>query len=66
LTKTEEEETIIINRLDRSTYPEQKSDSRSGATPDQPRALRGIGTHWYHKKLEAFATVGTAFVDVSS
>src|SRR5215471_12112429 len=33
LTKTKEEETIIINRSDRSTYPEEKSVSRSGATP---------------------------------
>jgi hypothetical protein len=33
LTKSEEEETIIINRPDRSTYPEQKSVSRSGANP---------------------------------
>lgn len=33
LTKTEEKETIIINRPGRSTYPEQKSVSRSGATP---------------------------------
>jgi CBS domain-containing protein len=33
LTKTEEEETIIINRPDRSTYPRQKSVLRSGATP---------------------------------
>jgi hypothetical protein len=33
LTKTEEEETIIINRPDRSTYPEQKSVLRSEATP---------------------------------
>ena len=33
LTKTEEKETIIINRPDRSTYPEQKSVLRSGATP---------------------------------
>jgi hypothetical protein len=33
LTKTEEKETII-NRTDRSTYPEQKSVPRSGATPD--------------------------------
>jgi hypothetical protein len=33
LTKTEEEESIIINRPDRSTYPEQKSVSTSGATP---------------------------------
>jgi hypothetical protein len=34
LTKTKAQETIIINRPDRSTYPEQKSVSRSGATPD--------------------------------
>jgi hypothetical protein len=33
LTKTEENETIIINRSDRSTYPDQKSVLRSGATP---------------------------------
>jgi len=33
LTKTEEEETIIINRPGRSTYPEQKSVLTSGATP---------------------------------
>jgi len=33
LTKTKEEETIIINRSDRSTYPEEKFVSRSGATP---------------------------------
>jgi hypothetical protein len=33
LTKTEEEETIIINRPDRSTYPKEKSVLRSGATP---------------------------------
>ena len=32
LTKTKEEETIIINRSARSTYPEEKSVSRSGAT----------------------------------
>src|SRR5665213_932671 len=37
LTKTGEKETIIINRPDRSTYPEQKSVSRSGATPDLAR-----------------------------
>ena len=33
LTKTQEEETIIINRPDRSTYPEEKSVLRSGVTP---------------------------------
>jgi hypothetical protein len=36
LTKTEENETIIINRSDRSTYPDQKSVLRSGATPLRP------------------------------
>jgi catechol 2,3-dioxygenase-like lactoylglutathione lyase family enzyme len=38
LTKTEENETIIINRSDRSTYPDQKSVLRSGATPDVARS----------------------------
>jgi len=33
LTKIEEQETIIINRPGRSTYPEQKSVLTSGATP---------------------------------
>src|SRR6516162_8077179 len=33
LTKTKEEGTIIINRSGRSTYPEEKSVSRSGASP---------------------------------
>src|SRR6266404_2405251 len=33
LTKSEEEETIIINRLDRSTDPDEKSVLTSGATP---------------------------------
>ena len=37
LTKTEEEETIIINRPDRSTYAEEKSVLRSGATPQMCR-----------------------------
>ena len=34
LTKSEEEETIIINRPGRSTYPDEKSVLTSGATPD--------------------------------
>ena len=34
LTKSEEKETIIINCSDRSTYPEEKSVQRSGATPN--------------------------------
>jgi hypothetical protein len=33
LTKSKEKETIIINRLDRSTYPDRKSVLTSGATP---------------------------------
>ena len=33
LTKTEEKETIIINRSGRSTHPEEKSVQTSGATP---------------------------------
>jgi hypothetical protein len=33
LTKSEEQETIIINRSDRSTHPEEKSVRTSGATP---------------------------------
>ena len=33
LTKSEEEETIIINRPDRSTYLQEKSVLTSGATP---------------------------------
>src|SRR5579872_1680537 len=33
LTKSEEEETIIINRPGTSTYPEEKSVLTSGATP---------------------------------
>jgi hypothetical protein len=41
LTKTEEKETIIINRSDRATYPQRKSVSRSGATP----------TYWYLSAL---------------
>jgi len=33
LTKSEDEETITINRPGRSTYPEEKSVLTSGATP---------------------------------
>jgi hypothetical protein len=33
LTKSEENERIIINRSDRSTYPGKKSVLTSGATP---------------------------------
>jgi hypothetical protein len=38
LTRTEEEQTIIINRSDRSTYPDRKSVLTSGATPDYARS----------------------------
>jgi hypothetical protein len=37
LTKTEEEETIIINRPDRSTYPHEESVQTGGATPPGSR-----------------------------
>jgi len=43
LTKAEEEESIIINRPDKSTYPEQKSVSRSGATPVQSFSVSSSG-----------------------
>jgi hypothetical protein len=39
LTKTEEEETIIIKRPNRSTHPEEKSVLRSGATPEVPHRI---------------------------
>jgi hypothetical protein len=42
LTKSKEEETIIINRPGRSTYPDEKSVLRSGATPLES-ARRFIG-----------------------
>jgi hypothetical protein len=38
LTKSEDEETITINRPGRSTYPEEKSVLTSGATPALHRA----------------------------
>ncbi len=41
LTMTEENETIIINRSDRSTYPDGKSVLRSGATPQISSIGRG-------------------------
>jgi len=37
LTKSEDQDTIIINRSARSTYPTRKSVRRSGATPVQCR-----------------------------
>lgn len=40
LTKTEEEETITINRSDKSTYADQNSVLRSGATPQHCERLR--------------------------
>src|SRR5262249_32028749 len=50
LTKTKEEETIIINRSGRSTYPEEKSVSRSGATP----ALRAGHREAVYRLLRSF------------
>jgi len=47
LTKTEEEGTIIINRPDRSTYPEEKSVLRSGATPGVSISVTQ-GTYRHH------------------
>jgi len=56
LTKTKEEETIIINRSGRSTYPEEKSVSRSGATPIRElRQLRDENTRL--KRLVAELTL---------
>jgi hypothetical protein len=42
LTKTDEEETIIINRPGRSTYPDEKSVLRSGATPPPAVLARSL------------------------
>src|SRR5579859_1403606 len=50
LTKSEDQETIIINRPDRSTYPDRESVLTSGATPARrnpveiagPRPLSGV------------------------
>lgn len=39
MTQSQDEETIIINRSGRSTYPEGKSVQRSGATPNEAREL---------------------------
>ena len=39
LTQSEDEETIIINRPGRSTYPNQKSVLTSGATPHSRREI---------------------------
>jgi hypothetical protein len=55
LTRTEEEETIISNCPDRSTYPEEKSVSRSGATPET--AIRT------HKLLTLGAALGIVAVE---
>jgi uncharacterized membrane protein YeaQ/YmgE (transglycosylase-associated protein family) len=46
LTKNEEDETIIINRPDRSTYPGEKSVSRSGATPNNNGRSTMIHVLW--------------------
>ena len=40
MTKTKEQESITINRPDRSTYLEENSVSRSGTTPITPGLWR--------------------------
>jgi O-antigen/teichoic acid export membrane protein len=57
LTRTEEEETIIINRSDRSTYPERKSVRRSGATPGITRAIPDLIAR-HRQRLKAIAMRG--------
>src|SRR6516225_4820960 len=69
LTKTKEEETIIINRSGRSTYPEEKSVSRSGATPENHVNDHGdVGPvqRLYHvaKVVEVFALIRVNAVTV--
>ncbi|HEY1900395.1 MAG TPA: hypothetical protein VGG49_11420 [Steroidobacteraceae bacterium] len=51
MTKTQEKDTIIINRSGRSIYPEQKSVSRSGASPD---LLKVYGAGWLGEAGVAF------------
>ena len=57
LTKSEDEETIIINRSGRSTYPEEKSVLTSGATPQLQRLgrwrkfVKGVAYPWYCRRL---------------
>jgi len=46
LTKSEDEETIIINRPDRSTYPDEKSVLTSGATP----YFASAGVFWHRSR----------------
>jgi hypothetical protein len=42
LTRTKDDETIIINRSGRSTYPDEKSVQTSGATPPIDHDLSSI------------------------
>ncbi len=52
LTKTEDQETIIINRSGRSTHPEEKSVRTSGATPigGHMKRVTGIGGIFFKAK----------------
>lgn len=57
LTKSEEEETIIINRPGRSTYPDEKSVLTSGATPALMLGMSvgfGLMLVGYHALLRLF------------
>ncbi|MHB8416022.1 MAG: hypothetical protein ACYDB1_11705 [Acidiferrobacteraceae bacterium] len=56
LTKSEEEETISINRSGRSTYLEEKSVQTSGATPGL-KGVHRVPTNPLHQAL----TVGLSF-----
>jgi hypothetical protein len=58
LTKTEEKDTIIINSSGRSTYPEQKSVSRSGATPVEEPAFLQLQFLRHHPIMNLSMTPG--------
>src|SRR5262245_31139653 len=56
LTKSEEDETIITNCLDRSTYPQEKSVLTSGAIPCEGRDViiqRSSRRKWPSKRFGA-------------
>ncbi len=59
LTKSEDEETITINRPGRSTYPEEKSVLTSGATPEYTRALINTGPRGLLSQLHAMPRSAT-------
>jgi hypothetical protein len=52
LTKSEDEETITINRPGRSTYPEEKSVLTSGATPNYSNRRHVHSIPPRYKRLE--------------